>query len=36
MVAKLHPVDFEKVKLWSKKEEKITKYQEFVNWLKFR
>ncbi len=36
MVAKLHQIDFEKVKLWSKKEGKITKYQEFVDWLNFR
>lgn len=36
MVAKLHSIDFQKVELWSKKEGKITKYQEFVDWLNFR
>jgi hypothetical protein len=33
MVAKRHPIDLDKVKVWSKKEGKIEKYQEFIDSL---
>jgi hypothetical protein len=33
MVAKRHPIDFKKVKLWSTKEKQQTKYQDFLDRL---
>jgi hypothetical protein len=36
MVARRHPIDFERVNSWSRKEGKMAKYQEFIDRLKVK